>query len=163
MTGATSTAESLIDSDVLFPIVSLCVAVILFEGGLTLRFSELKGTGAGVLRLVTLGVVVTWLLATLCAWFLFDLKLQPAALLGAVLTVSGPTVVGPLLRYVRPDARVGSLAKWEGICNDPVGAVLAVLVFEGIRMGGWEAAAVAAVWGMVKTVLVGLIIGSLAA
>ena len=67
---------------------------------------------------------------------MFDFHWPLAALLGAVLTVSGPTVVGPLLRYVRPEARIGSVAKWEGIVNDPVGDVLAVLVFEGIRIGG---------------------------
>ena len=91
------------------------------------------------------------------------MQLQLAALLGAILTVSGPTVVGPLLRYVRPEARVGSLAKWEGIINDPLGVVLAVLVFEAIRIGGLEEVALATGFGLVKTAMAGLLIGGLAA
>ena len=163
VTGERPDANSLMDADVLFPIVSLSVAIILFEGGLTLRFAELRGTGSVVLRLVTLGVVVTWVLATVAARYVFDFHWPLAALLGGVLTVSGPTVVGPLLRYVRPEARIGSVAKWEGIVNDPVGAVLAVLVFEGIRIGGFEQAAVATMRGILVTALVGVCMGSAAA
>jgi len=163
MTGEWAHANSLIDAQVLFPIVSLSVAVILFEGGLSLRFAELHGTGSVVLRLVTVGVGATWILSTLGARFLFEFQWPLAALLGAILTVSGPTVVGPLLRYVRPEARIGSLAKWEGIVNDPVGAVLAVLVFEAIRIGALEQAILATVRGIFVTTLVGLCIGASAA
>ena len=163
MTGEWAHANSLIDAQVLFPIVSLSVAVILFEGGLSLRFAELHGTGSVVLRLVTVGVGATWILSTLGARFLFEFQWPLAALLGAILTVSGPTVVGPLLRYVRPEARIGSLAKWEGIVNDPVGAVLAVLVFEAIRIGALEQAVLATVRGIFVTTLVGLCIGASAA
>lgn len=163
MTGDWPQANSLVESSVLFPIVSLSVAIILFEGGLTLRISELHGTGSIVLRLVTLGVVLTWVMATVTARYLFDFHWQLAALLGAILTVSGPTVVGPLLRYVRPEPRIGSLAKWEGIINDPIGAMLAVLIFEGIRIGGFEQAAAATARGILVTALVGIIIGSVAA
>ena len=163
MTDDWTKANSLVESSVLFPIVSLSVAIILFEGGLTLRISELHGTGSIVLRLVTLGVVLTWVMATVTARYLFDFHWQLAALLGAILTVSGPTVVGPLLRYVRPEPRIGSLAKWEGIINDPIGAMLAVLIFEGIRIGGFEQAAAATARGILVTALVGIIIGSVAA
>ena len=163
MTGEWTKANSLVESSVLFPIVSLSVAIILFEGGLTLRISELHGTGSIVLQLVTLGVVLTWVMATVTARYLFDFHWQLAALLGAILTVSGPTVVGPLLRYVRPEPRIGSLTKWEGIINDPIGAMLAVLIFEGIRIGGFEQAATATARGILVTALVGIIIGSVAA
>ena len=156
-------ANSLIAAEVLFPIVSLSVAVILFEGGLTLRFAELQGTGTTVFRLVTMGVGVTWILSMCTAHFLLNLPWPLAALIGAILTVSGPTVVGPLLRYVRPEARIGSLAKWEGIVNDPVGAVLAVLVFEAILIGGFEQALWATAKGIIVTSLTGLSIGVSAA
>jgi NhaP-type Na+/H+ or K+/H+ antiporter len=116
----------------LFPIVSLAVAVILFEGGLTLSLHELKLGGQVVLRLVTIGAAVTWVFTTLAARWAFDLSAPIAVLVGAILVVTGPTVVGPLLRHVRPVRRVGSIAKWEGIVIDPIGALLAVLVFEQV-------------------------------
>ncbi len=118
------------DPDLFFALVSLAVGIILFEGGLSLDFREIKETRGAVFRLVSLGLALTWLLTT---WFAFDVagfSLKMAVLLGALLTVSGPTVVLPLLRHVQPVRRIGSLAKWEGIVNDPIGAVLAALVFE---------------------------------
>ena len=116
--------------DILFPLVSLSVAVILFEGGLSLRISELRNSGSAVLRLCTGGALLTWVMSTLAAWWLLDLDFQIACLLGAVLVVTGPTVIAPLIRFIRPTGRVGSIVKWEGIVIDPVGAILAVLVFE---------------------------------
>ena len=114
----------------LFPIVSLAVAAILFEGGLTLKFSELKSSGNIVLRLVSAGALVSWVLTSLAAWLLLSMDGRLAILLGAILVVTGPTVVMPLLRHIRPSRRIGSIVKWEGIVIDPIGAVLAVLVFE---------------------------------
>ena len=119
---------------ILFPIVSLAVAAILFEGGLTLKFSELKSAGNIVLRLVSIGALVTWVLTSLAAWLLLRMDGHLAILLGAILVVTGPTVVIPLLRHIRPSRRIGSIVKWEGIVIDPVGAVLAVLVFEQLFM-----------------------------
>lgn len=123
----TSAAERL-----LFPIVSLAVAVILFEGGLTLRFSEIKQSAGTIFRLVTLGAVVSWIGAAMLAWLLLGWDYRLAILFGAILVVTGPTVVIPLLRHIRPDRRVGSVLKWEGIVIDPIGAMFAVLVFEKI-------------------------------
>ncbi len=114
----------------LFPVVALSVAIILFEGGLTLRFHELKDVGRGVLRLVTVGALVSWLLTAVVACWLLDFRPKVAVLLGAILVVTGPTVVAPMLRQIRPQRRIGSMIKWEGIVIDPIGAVLAVLVFE---------------------------------
>jgi NhaP-type Na+/H+ or K+/H+ antiporter len=121
--------------ELLTPIVSLSVAIILFEGSLSLRFSELKD-GANVVRnLVSIGVLITWGIGTAGAYYILGLNIQLATLLGAILVVSGPTVVTPLLKYVRPSGVVGSIAKWEGIVIDPIGAVLAVIVFEVIFAG----------------------------
>ncbi len=122
--------------ELLLPFVSLSVAILLFEGGLTLHLPELGGSGGVVGRLVTVGALLTWLLAGFAAWLILGFPPAVAALLGATLTVTGPTVVGPLLRQIRPTGAAGSILKWEGILIDPVGAVLAVLVFEAITEGG---------------------------
>jgi len=140
----------------LLPVVSLSVAVILFEGGLTLQFHELKTAGSGVLRLVTIGALVSWVLATMAGdAFLPGFGTRLAALLGAVLIVTGPTVVAPLLRHIQPVPRVASVVKWEGIIIDPIGAVLAVLVFEEILLHGANASPAAAALLLLKTVVLG--------
>jgi NhaP-type Na+/H+ or K+/H+ antiporter len=146
--------------DLLLPLVSLSVAILLFEGGLSLRLSELAATGGVVVRLVTVGAAITWLGAAAAAHLLLGLgDLALAVLLGAVLTVTGPTVVLPLLRQIRPTGTVGPILKWEGILIDPIGAVLAVLVFEGIVAGSVGAATWGAVLGIAKTLGVGCGIG----
>ncbi|WP_407275629.1 cation:proton antiporter [Halothiobacillus sp. DCM-1] len=116
--------------DLLFPAVSLAVAVILFEGALTLRFSELKGVGHIVWLLVSVGAAVTWAVAALAAYQFVGLDPWIAALFGALVVVTGPTVIVPLLRIVRPSAKVATILRWEGIVIDPIGAMLAVLIFE---------------------------------
>lgn len=122
--------EALLGQDLLSAVVSLSVGVILYEGGLTLKFKELKSTGSIVTRLVTVGALATWGIATLLAKYILGLEFELALLLGAVLIVTGPTVIQPLLRLVRPTGPVGSILKWEGIVIDPVGALTALLVFE---------------------------------
>ncbi len=141
--------------DLLFPIVSLSVAIILFEGGLSLDIAELKEIGRVVRNLMTLGVLTTWVLSTFLATVLLGLDLALALLFGAILVVTGPTVIIPLLRHIRPNARIGSTVKWEGIVNDPVGAILGVLVFEAIIAGGFEAGLSVALRGMLEACLVG--------
>ncbi len=121
---------------VLFPFVSLSVAVILFEGGLSLNLRELREIGPAVRNLVTIGVAITWLLTTAGAYYILGFQLGLSLLLGAILVVTGPTVIIPLLLYLRPKGRVGRVARWEGIVNDPIGALLAVLVFEVLMQGG---------------------------
>lgn len=118
--------------DLLVPFVSIAVAIILFEGSMTLKFSELRGHGAVVRNLVTVGVLITWLAGGLAAYLLLDWDPYLAALFGAIVTVSGPTVVMPLLRTVRPAASVSSVLRWEAILIDPLGAILGLLVFEFI-------------------------------
>jgi NhaP-type Na+/H+ or K+/H+ antiporter len=145
--------------DLLFPIVSLSVAVILFEGGLSLDVAELRDIGRVIGRLMTVGVIVTWALSTVFAVVLLDLDGGLALLFGAILVVTGPTVIIPLLRHIRPTARVGSAVKWEGIVNDPVGAILAVLVFEAIVVGGMEAGLSVVVPGILHATVVGTGLG----
>jgi len=116
----------------LFPLVSLAVAIILFEGALTLKLSDLAGHGIVVRNLCTLGALVTWLVATPAAYYVLDMPMQLAALFGAIVTVTGPTVIVPMLRSVRPNTRIANILRWEGIVIDPIGALLAVLVYEYI-------------------------------
>ena len=115
--------------DLLEPMVALAVALILYEGSVTLKLSEIRGHGAVVRNLVTVGVFITWSLATLCGIFLLDWDPELAFLFGAIVTVSGPTVIIPLLRTIRPIGSISSILRWEGILVDPLGAILAVLVF----------------------------------
>lgn len=125
----------LLFGDLLFPFVSLAVAVILFEGALTLRFHEIKGMETVVRRMVTSGLVVTWAVTTLATHFVLGLSWELSFLFGAVTVVTGPTVIVPMLRTVRPNARISNILRWEGIVIDPIGALLAVLVFEFIISG----------------------------
>lgn len=124
--------------DLLAPVVSLAVGLILFEGALGLRFRELEGVGRPTWTLVTLGVAITWVVATLVARYIMELPLGISVLLGSILVVSGPTVVGPLLRALRPTRPVATVLEWEGIFIDPVGAMLAVIVFEAVLLGTFE-------------------------
>jgi NhaP-type Na+/H+ or K+/H+ antiporter len=144
--------------DLLFPIVSLSVAVILLEGGLSLDVAELKVIGTVLRNLVTIGVVVTWALTTVLAHLLLGLDWALSLLIGSILVVTGPTVIVPLLRHVRPSPRVGSAVKWEGIVNDPIGAILAVLVFEAILAGGLEHGGAAAL-GVLRALVFGTALG----
>ncbi|MGE0708439.1 MAG: cation:proton antiporter [Planctomycetota bacterium] len=130
----------LLDPDLVFghvltPVVSLSVAIILYEGGLSLQLREVKDVGHVIRNLVTLGALATWLIGSVLSHALLGLSWPIALLLGAILVVTGPTVIGPLLQQVRPRGAVGPILKWEGIIIDPIGATLAVLVFEAIRGG----------------------------
>jgi len=145
--------------DMLLPFVSFSVAVILFEGGLTLNIKELREIGGVVLALVIVGVLVTWVVAALAAYYLLGINLQVSILLAAILTVTGPTVIGPLLRHIRPVGKVANILKWEGIVIDPIGALLAVLVFEGILASGLQGATASVLMSMGKTIVFGSLVG----
>ena len=123
-----------LQGDWLFPFVSLAVGIILFEGGLSLRLDELREVGKAVLNLVTIGVAITGVLAGLAAFYLLGFSPGMAVVIGSILTVTGPTVVIPLLRHVRPSGRVGTIGKWEGITVDPIGAIVAVLALETVLL-----------------------------
>lgn len=126
--------------DLLFPLVSLGVAIILFEGALTLRFSDIRNVARIIRNLTTIGVLVTWMVMGAAAHYIAGLSWPLAMLFGALVTVTGPTVIMPMLRSIRPSERVASILHWEGILIDPIGAALVVLVFEFIHSGGGEAA-----------------------
>ena len=142
--------------DLLFPVVSVSVAIILFEGGTSLRIGELRQVGRVVASLVSVGAIVTWALVTAAARFVLGVGLEQALLLGAILVVTGPTVIVPLLRQMRPSPQVGNTLKWEGILIDPIGAVLAVLVFQVLLEGGLEVAWTVGSLGLLKTVVIGV-------
>ncbi|MBK7405649.1 MAG: cation:proton antiporter [Phycisphaerales bacterium] len=141
--------------DLLLPLVSLSVGLILYEGGLTLNLREISGVRDVIQRLVTVGALVTWVLASAAAKFLLGLPTPLAALLGAILVVTGPTVIGPLMSYIRPQGKVGPVLRWEGIVIDPIGALLAVLIYEAILVGQFQEAAGPTIRALVFTVLVG--------
>jgi NhaP-type Na+/H+ or K+/H+ antiporter len=125
--------------DALSPIVQIAVGIILFEGALGLKREELgAGVRPAVIRLLTFGVVVTWLFGSLAVELLFDVPLEIAVLIGAILIVSGPTVVLPILDFIAPEAKVRSVLKWEGILVDPIGAIIAVVIFGSLDAGGGQ-------------------------
>jgi NhaP-type Na+/H+ or K+/H+ antiporter len=145
--------------ELLFPLVSLAVAVILFEGSLTLRFHELRGIGGAVRGLVSYGAIAALLLLAACAHWIAGVRWEIAWLFGALTCVTGPTVIAPLLRTLRPNARIANTLRWEGIVIDPLGALFAVLIFEAIvsRQEGHT------IGVFVATVLCGALVGALAA
>ncbi|GMU21258.1 MAG: cation:proton antiporter [Phycisphaerae bacterium] len=149
--------------DLLLPIVSFSVALILFEGGLSLNFGELRGSAGVVRNLVTVGALATWVVAAVAAHLIIGLDWSLAILLGAVLMVTGPTVVLPLLRHIKPRGPAGPILKWEGIVIDPIGASMAVLVFEIILGGRPDEAPGHVAWALAKTVLAGGGLGLVAA
>lgn len=112
------------------PVVALAVAIILFEGGLTLNFSEIKDTSTAVRRIILIGGPLVWILGTIAGYYAGGLSWQTAIILGAILVVTGPTVIMPLLRQAQLKQRAASLLRWEAIINDPIGALIAVICFE---------------------------------
>lgn len=135
--GLVVTPDEVLGRDVLFAGVSLAVGIILFEGSLSLRLADVRDLGRPVIRLCTVTVVIAWALITLAGWAV-GLDFQLALLVGAILVVTGPTVINPILRQLRPTRRVSSLLRWEGIVVDPIGAVLAVLVYQAVLVGNRE-------------------------
>lgn len=117
------------------PIIGIAVAVILFEGGLQLNFAEIRGLRQGVRRLVFPGVLIAWGGGAMATHYVAGLSWPVSLLFGGIMVVTGPTVIIPLLRQSKLNPRPATLLKWEGIVNDPVGALLAVLVFEYLAFG----------------------------
>ncbi len=129
--GQAGTADQVLGRELLFAGVSLTVGIILFEGGLGLKYSQIRELGTSVRRLCSVTVLLAWVLNAAAAMVVgFDVRI--ALLFGALLVVTGPTVINPILRQLRPTRRVASLLRWEGIVVDPIGAVLATLVFAAV-------------------------------
>jgi NhaP-type Na+/H+ or K+/H+ antiporter len=144
------------------PFVSVAVGVILFEAGLRLSFRDVTPRiRPAVVSLVSLGLLITWLTITAVVAVLFGgVGADIPLLIGAILVVSGPTVVLPLLAYIRPARDVRAVLKWEGVLIDPLGALLGVLVFQIVRTGGvsgWHPGA------LLLSLLVGSIVGGIGA
>jgi len=153
---------NLLFGELLFPYISLSVAVILFEGALTLKRNELKEIGRPVRRMVTIGVLVNAGIMTLATHYLINLSWSLSALFGALMVVTGPTVIMPMLKTVRPTSKIADVLRWEGIVIDPIGALIAVLVFEWIAVQN-AAAQVSEIFTVFAgTVAVGLLIGIVA-
>lgn len=149
--------------DLIFPVISLSIAVILFEGGLTLKLAELRAAGSVIIRLVTVGALITWMVTSVAARYILNLDVRISLILGAILVVTGPTVIGPLLRQIRPSGPSGITLKWEGILIDPLGVTLAILVFEAILIGELNAAPLGILIGMVTTLGAGILVGAVGA
>jgi NhaP-type Na+/H+ or K+/H+ antiporter len=148
--------------DLLFPMVSLAVAIILFEGSLTLRFAEIRGHGKMVRNLLPIGAIVTGTIGTLSTHYILGISWEIALLFGAISIVTGPTVIAPLLRSVRPSSKLANILQWEGIIIDPIGALLAVLVFEGIVSWGQGNVFGHSLYIFAKTIAVGTFLGAAA-
>nr|WP_106783305.1 sodium:proton antiporter [Lysinibacillus timonensis] len=112
------------------PIISLAVAIILFEGSLSLDFREIKGFPRAIFRITTLGAFIAWITGSLAAHFFAGLPLDVAFVIGGLFIVTGPTVILPLLRQAKLKERPAAILKWEGIVVDPFGALLALFAFE---------------------------------
>jgi len=143
----------------LFTFVSLGVAIVLFEGALTLRFSDIRGHGSSVTNLVTWGAVVSWLVMGAGVYFATELSASIALLFAALVVVTGPTVIVPLLRTVRPNQNVSNILRWEGILIDPLGALFAVFMFEWLAFGAGSHSVLV----FVKELMVGIVFGCVAA
>lgn len=145
--------------DVFRPIVSLAVAVILFEGGLVLKFENLRDAGASVRRMVFVGGPLAWLFGTLAAHYAAGLDWASAVVFAGVMVVTGPTVIMPLMRQSKLGGRPAKFLKWEGIVNDPIGALFAVASFEIIRVASQgDNVLAAAVW-VIAAAIMGTILG----
>lgn len=126
--------EGLFPGESLFYFVSLAISIILFEGGLTLRTGEIKNVGPVITKLITVGTLVTFFGGAVAAHFVFYLSWEISFLFSALIIVTGPTVITPILRNIPLKKDVSAVLKWEGILIDPIGALIAVLVFEFISV-----------------------------
>ena len=158
------TGRGLFPGSSLFYFVSLAIGIILFEGGLTLKRKEIREVGSAIGRLITIGSIVTFIGAGFAAHFLMDFNWAISFLFAALIIVTGPTVIAPILQNVPLNRNVATVLKWEGILIDPLGALAAVLMYEFIisGQGGLEFTSHALI-EFVQIVLIGLALGGLAA
>jgi len=126
--------EGLFPGESLFYFVSLAISIILFEGGLTLKMAEIKNVGPVITKLISIGSIVTFFGAGIAAYYIFGLSWEISFLFSGLIIVTGPTVITPILRNIPLKKDVSAVLKWEGILIDPIGALVAVLVFEFISV-----------------------------
>ncbi|WP_372919647.1 cation:proton antiporter [Salegentibacter sp.] len=152
-------SQGVFPGESLFYFVSLAISIILFEGGLTLRRSEVGNIGPVILKLISVGTLVTFVGAGLAAHFIFGLTWQISFLFSALIIVTGPTVISPILRNIPLKKHVSSILKWEGILIDPIGALISVLMFEFIRVEGGQDFTITALSEFGKILLFGFTFG----
>lgn len=145
------------------PIIAVAVALILFEGGITLKFKALRDAGPAVKRLVIFGAPLGWLFSTLAVRYGAGLGWEASVIFGGILIVTGPTVVTPLLRQAKLAKRPSEILRWEAIVNDPVGALAAVLAFEAFTfLNGHGTLTITGghiIGGIVLAIIIGCIAG----
>ena len=151
--------EGLFPGESLFYFVSLAISIILFEGGLTLKMSEIKNVGPVITKLITLGSIVTFFGAALAAYYIFELSWEISFLFSALIIVTGPTVITPILRNIPLKKDISAVLKWEGILIDPIGALVAVLVYEFISVDAGGEFTITAMIEFGKIVLFGSTFG----
>lgn len=151
--------KGLFPGDSLYYFVSLAISIILFEGGLTLKRSEIRNVGPVITKLITLGSLVTFFGAGIVTHYIFELSWQISFLFSALIIVTGPTVITPILRNIPLKKDVSAVLKWEGILIDPIGALAAVLVFEFISVGEGKAYTITALIEFGKILLFGFTFG----
>jgi NhaP-type Na+/H+ or K+/H+ antiporter len=149
----------LFPGDSLFYFVSLAISIILFEGGLTLKREEILNTGPVIGKLISVAVLITFIGGGVAAHYIFGLSWKIALLFSALIIVTGPTVITPILRNIPLKKDVSSILKWEGILIDPIGALFAVLVFEFISAGAGGEFTIVALEEFGKIVLFGFTFG----
>ena len=122
--------ENIFAGKTMYYFVSLSVGVILFEGGLTLKFKEVRQLAGVVRNLLIVGPIIMGIGGAVTAHYFLDMDYRVGLLFGSLIIVTGPTVIAPILRSVRPKKNISTILKWEGIAIDPIGALVAVLVYE---------------------------------
>lgn len=151
--------EGLFPGERLFNFVSLAIGIILFEGGLTLKKEEILNVGPVILKLITLGSIITFIGAGIAAHYIFYLSWDISFLFSALIIVTGPTVIAPILRNIPLKKDISTVLKWESILIDPIGALVAVLVFEFISVGSGYEYTKEALVEFAKIVIIGISIG----
>ena len=154
--------SKLFKSDIFFDFVALSVGIILFEGGLTLRFKEVKHHVSTIRNLLIFGSLITLLGGAIAVHYILDLSLTISFLFGALVIVTGPTVIRPILQNVRPSKNISTILKWEGVLIDPIGAFVTVLIYEFIISGGAQGS-MHALGGFFMVILSGSAIGTIMA
>jgi NhaP-type Na+/H+ or K+/H+ antiporter len=149
----------LLFGDLLFPLISLSVAIILFEGSLTLNISEIRSQKAVVQRLITVGAALTWLIVAIATHYLIGVSWELSVLFGALAVVTGPTVIVPMLRTVRPNRNISNILRWEGILIDPIGALLVVVVYEFVVAQSQSAGVLHGLLAFLEIMAVGTFLG----
>ena len=121
--------EHTLGSEVFSPIVSLAVAIILFEGSSNLDFRELKGISKAVIRIITIGATIAWVLGAIALHKILGFPISIAIVMGGLLLITGPTVIQPLLKQAKVRNSVDTVLRWESIILDPLGPILALAAF----------------------------------